>query len=110
MPENRTSLPRWTEVVDSVHETLARAEAEVSRLEAAADAAVPPPDANRSRGWQEVPPEPAAAELDGCLTRAAQVASSATAALQNAEESLRRWLAQAEAQRCGLVKEGPHSL
>jgi hypothetical protein len=91
-----------------VQYTLAQAEAEVARLEAATNQAVPEGPTDRPARWQEVPATPA--ELEGCLARAAQVASAATAALQQAEDSLRRWLAQVEAQRHGLVKEGPHSL
>lgn len=106
MAETRPALPRWTEVVDSVQDTLTRAEADVARLEAAAG----PNGAGQPSRWQEVPEDQATAALDGSLARAAQVAASATAALQQAEESLRRWLAQVEAERAGLVKEGPHSI
>ncbi len=109
MAESRPTLPRWTEVVDSVQETLTHAESEVARLEAAAEQlGLPGPDALPR--WQEVPVEQATTPLDGSLARASQVAAGASAALQQAEENLRQWLAQVEAQRAGLVKEGPHSI
>jgi hypothetical protein len=97
------TLPaRWADILDSVLQALAQAEADAARSAQGLDA-VPadPPSPDWERHLTELNDQ--AQRLDACTANADLAAGAVDATLQASETALRQWLAQAEAIRRKLA-------
>ena len=97
------TLPaRWADILDSVLQTLAQAEAEAARSAQGLDA-VPahPPSSDWERHLAELTGQ--AQRLHACTADADLAAGAMEATLEAGETALRQWLAQAEAIRRNLA-------
>lgn len=92
----------WTDVLDNVQQALAQTEADAARAEQALGSSPSPASSDAERQMLEQQQE-RFNRLHACVARAEQTAAQAEAALQDSEEVLRRWVAEAEALRGRLA-------
>ena len=104
----------WATILDNVLNALAQAESEAALAATAIDAALatqataPRHDPNWQTGLDAL--EEKINRLKDCAAQASRTAAEAEAALANSEESLRQWLAIAEAMRRKLAIQAPDSV
>jgi len=95
--------PAWADVLDGVARALAQTEANAARAEESLTAQPSPPPAEPA--WQQACAQLAERlrRLQTCVAQAEQTAAQAEASLQQSEDALKAWLAEAEAARGRLA-------
>ena len=95
----------WAEVLENVEKTLARAEADAARSEQALISLDCPDPAATVPSWQTALDrlEERFRQLQGCIAEGDLNATQAEKSLEQSEETIKRWVVEAEAMRRRLA-------